>query len=206
MGKSNKEGKNITKHQSPKAVGVRWTCRVLAPWAVWTGSCRWQESSSSWRGSPPRAGHGPGNGGLGASLARPPEPQACFMGTGKAGANLAEGMATRQPGCSHYHFPPHNPEQRSPGMEGLPRGSVLTKTPCLRQPATCRAEPSSFPGLCCQPGPGKSRKRDPGLQDWPSPHKPRLGMATAFFPAHTTALSSLKRKKCFLNKINNPHK
>lgn len=40
-----------------------------------------------------------------------------------------------------------------------------------------------------------------GGQTPPSPQKPARE-AAAFFPAHSTSLSSLKRKKCFLNKTN----
>lgn len=153
-------------------------------------------------------------------LGSPPEPQTRFLGTSKTGASSAKATQWECHPGAREHFQPCDVAALQSSLEldtpRSPPGNALSETACLRrerrEPAVLRgcahAEPSASRQLCWRLSPGNSRKQALGSElPWrqtPPPLGSLHGMATAFFPAHNTPLSSLKRKKCFLNKINNP--
>lgn len=136
---------------------------------------------------------------LQSSLESPtPEPQTPFMRTSKTGAGSVKELRTW--GCPRGAVLPRDltalQSSREPDTPGPPgshtaRGQAEAAEPpyltlCHLGPGTAQSAPA--PSCLCGQTP-------------PSPPEARPG-GRSIPPGHSTSLSSLKRKKCFLNKTN----
>lgn len=135
----------------------------------------------------------------------PPSPKRASWGPaglGPAWPRRRSGNAQRRPGAvrTSRHATRGPAQQRRLGHAKVPPGIALAGPAHQRGQA---AGGRAFAVALLSPRPRDSGKRASSelpLGGQTPPPRSLHGTATAFFPAHSNSLSSLKRKKCFLNK------